>query len=147
MNPGDETITDGDGNNSDQTFDFGFFCNVCPSAITLSSFNATIVKQADGDQLVVRWMTSSESNTFGFHLSAGLGNEYTASTQVTSNITLARGPYSTYQKSFPMTQFANSKVDNLKIWLVEIEVDGKENTYGPYGILRNRFVYLPITMR
>lgn len=57
LNPGDETTADGDGNNVDQTFDFGFFCNICPTAITLSSFNATIVQRADGDHLVVRWVT------------------------------------------------------------------------------------------
>ena len=96
-----------------------------PTAITLVSFTAT--RQADGS-VVVRWTTSSELNTFGFHILRG--SQRASAVQVTPQLILAGRGGATYEwvdRDAPADA-------TLSYWLKEIETSGGSNEYGPVRV-------------
>jgi hypothetical protein len=99
---------------------------VPPTAITLDSFTAT----REGGSVVVRWTTSAEIDTLGFHLYRSADGTRANAMRVTQELILGQGrgqggaPYS-------WTDTDAEAGTNYAYWLHEVEISGATNEYGP----------------
>jgi hypothetical protein len=104
---------------------FGYATN--PTAVTLVSFTAQ--RQADGS-VVVRWVTSAEINTWGFHLLRSADGDRAHATRVTPSLIMHQGRG---QGGAAYSWRDTSAQPGLAYtyWLEETEVNGSTNVYGP----------------
>lgn len=101
-------------------------CRAGTTAIVLESFTAT----RQGDTVAVRWVTSAEINTLGFHLYRSTDGSRTNATRVTPDLILGagRGQGGT---TYTWTDTDIAEGATYTYWLQEVEVDGSSNEYGP----------------
>jgi hypothetical protein len=96
-----------------------------PTAITLTSFTATW----QGDQVVVRWATGAEWRTWGFQLYRSTDGTRANAVLVTPQLIPARGSNSGASYTWVDTNVQSGS--HYTYWLVETEVDGTTQEYGP----------------
>ena len=148
--PGSGGAADADSN---LTIDFGFVLPPRgvpedPKLVTLSSFTAEL----EDDTMMIRWVTTSEVDTHGFYLYRGTDGNFIDAIQLTPTLIAAKGPQGgTYEFEASYDSAVDPNPDALDIWLVEIEVDGTRNQYGPAevsapnsGVDDQTDVYLPL---
>jgi uncharacterized repeat protein (TIGR01451 family) len=117
-----------------------------PTAITLASFTATPA----ADRVVVRWVTTAERNTWGFHLYRSADGTRAHAVRVTPQIILGRGRDG--GASYQWVDMGAAANVTYSYWLQEIEIDGTANEYGPAraaikptgGVYR---VFVPMAVR
>jgi uncharacterized repeat protein (TIGR01451 family) len=117
-----------------------------PTAITLVSFTAT----PEGDTIVVRWVTSAERDTWGFHLYRSADGRRDHASRLTPQLILGTGRGQGASYSWADTT-AEAGV-HYTYWLQEVEVSGKTNEYGPasavLGPAAGQYrVFVPIVQR
>jgi hypothetical protein len=130
--------------NSNLTVDFGFY--IAPNAVTLQSFTAT--KVAGGTR--ISWTTLEERNTLGFYVyrAAGThaGNVVPAGAMRVNPVFM--GSFGSQGGHYEVIDSANRASGTYSYYLVEIEVDGKENVYGPVRFVNGgATVFLPAVAR
>jgi uncharacterized repeat protein (TIGR01451 family) len=115
--------TDGSGDTEDDTDSVSV--NVTPpTVIVLDTF--ALAYQNPG--MLIWWTTSLELDTFGFHLYRNTSNNLTTAERVTAQLIPGKGTNGGDYSYFDPT------VKPGRIywyWLVELEVTGKTNVYGP----------------
>lgn len=96
-----------------------------PSAITLQSFSAA----REAGNIVVRWSTGAERNTWGFHLYRSAGGRAGA-VRITPRLVLALGRGGS-GASYSWTDIGARLGEPYSYWLQEVELDGMAHEYGP----------------
>lgn len=91
-------------------------------AVDLTSFTASATAQ--GTQL--RWTTSAERNTIGFHILRGTG-EQADSVRITPALLPAQGANGGATYTWTDVQ----PIPGARYWLEEVEANGTRNIYGP----------------
>ncbi|MCA0353764.1 MAG: hypothetical protein LCH85_17360 [Chloroflexi bacterium] len=116
-----------------------------PNAIELADFSA--IREAGN--VVVQWTTVSESKTLGFHLYRSSDGNRANAVRVTSSMIAAQG-----RSGGASYRWLDSNVDDSSTytyWLVETELDGTINEYGPAstnGTQANSYrIFAPMTTR
>jgi uncharacterized repeat protein (TIGR01451 family) len=119
---------------------------IIPTAITLASFTA----MPEGDTIAVRWVTTAERNTWGFHLYRSDDGDRTHAVRVTSDLILGqgRGQGATYS----WTDTTVEAGVRYTYWLQEVEADSTTNEYGPATTTANSGtggyrIFLPLSLR
>jgi hypothetical protein len=138
------TVVTATGATHNPTVDFGLF--IVPTAITLLSFTAT--PQTNG--IMVRWATSSERDTWGFHVWRSADGTRANAVRVTQQLIIGQGRNggATYQW---LDTSAQPNV-TYTYWLEEITLNGASHDHGPSNAVRlivmgaNR-IYLPLVVR
>jgi hypothetical protein len=132
------------GSMTDLTVDAGVLKSI--TAVTLESFGVT----RSGSKANIAWRTTSERNTVGFYVYRAQGQ--LAGSQIPSaairvgNLTVASGTPSSGASYSLIDAFATAS-SSYTYWLVEVEVDGRENVYGPATISNGgALLFLPITV-
>jgi hypothetical protein len=97
-----------------------------PTAITLVSFTAAW----ENDDVVVRWETSAEENTLGFHVYRSASGKRAAATRVTMDLILARGSRQA-GAGYVWNDTDVVTGTTYTYWLEEVERNGATNEYGP----------------
>jgi uncharacterized repeat protein (TIGR01451 family) len=97
-----------------------------PTAIALASFIAT----REGGQVVVRWETTAEINTWGFQLYRSADRKRASAALVTSQLIPGQGRG---QGGARYSWSDNDTKEGIaySYWLVETEIAGAANEYGP----------------
>jgi CshA-type fibril repeat protein len=117
------------------------------TAITLASFTATRV----GEQVVVRWATTAEVNTFGFALYRSATGQRADAVRITPDLILGQGR-GQGGASYSWSDTTVNSGETYMYWLVETEVNGTINEYGPARALPHTTasasrVLLPLMLR
>jgi hypothetical protein len=117
-----------------------------PTAITLASFIAT----PEGGTIVVRWVTTAEHNTWGFHLYRSDDGVRAHAVRVTPDLVLGQGRGQ--GASYSWTDTTVETGVRYTYWLQEIETDGTTNEYGPANATAGPStggysVFLPLALR
>ena len=99
-----------------------------PTAIALASFTAT----REGDQVVVRWVTTAEINTWGFQLYRSADGKRASAVRVTPQLIAGQGR-GQGGASYSWTDTGAADV-TYTYWLVETEIGGATNEYGPASV-------------
>jgi hypothetical protein len=97
-----------------------------PTAIALAGFTAT----RQGDQVLVRWVTTAEINTWGFQLYRSADGKRASALRVTPALIPARGR----GQGGASYSWADRDIEDgltYTYWLVETEISGATNEYGP----------------
>ncbi|NOK83600.1 MAG: hypothetical protein GFH27_549305n176 [Chloroflexi bacterium AL-W] len=97
-----------------------------PTAIVLVSFTANHA----GDEVMVRWETSAEIDTWGFHLYRSEDGTWENAQRVTDAMILAEGR-GQGGAAYRWTDQDVNTTATYTYWLVETELDGSTNRYGP----------------
>ena len=112
-----------------------------PTAVTLISFSAT----AEGDAIIVRWATSAERDTWGFQIYRSADSDRTHAVLVTPNLILGQGR-GQGGASYSWSDTTAQPEVTYAYWLVETEVNGTTNQYGPaLGLPRTEFSSLHVS--
>lgn len=112
-----------------------------PTGISLEAFSA--FRTATGVQLT--WTTSSELNTYGFHLYRGTGTNRAQAERVTTTPILARGSSSTGASYSWIDTTAEAETE-YHYWLQEVEIGGGTgHETGPISPIYR--IHLPIAHR
>jgi hypothetical protein len=155
----DEDITDGDISNTAQVDNaediLGNAVNddsdaavtsIDPTAIELLSFTATYREQ----DILVRWVTGAEINTWGFHLLRSPDGTRANATRVTPTLIPGRGR-STSGATYTWVDKDIIPDQPYTYWLEETELDGTIIEYGPasarYALQSGKQVFLPFVSR
>ncbi|NOK63063.1 MAG: hypothetical protein GFH27_549279n506 [Chloroflexi bacterium AL-W] len=109
---------------NDPDWDAGIY-TLDPTAIVLVSFTANHA----GDEVKVRWETSAEINTWGFHLYRSTDKDRANAERVTSEIILAQGRGQS-GTTYSWTDTNVSADETYTYWLEETEVNGTSHEYG-----------------
>lgn len=116
------------------------------TAITLESFT---VKQ-QGGTVVVRWVTSAEINTLGFHLYRSTEASRENAVRVTPDLILGQGR-GQQGATYTWTDTNVTAGVTYTYWLQEVETDGTVSEYGPATTGgpqdRGNRVFLPVLTR
>jgi hypothetical protein len=97
-----------------------------PTAITLASFTAT----REGAQVVVRWVTTAELNTWGFQLYRSADGKCAGAVRVTPERIPGQGR-GQGGASYSWTNTTAEPGVVYSYWLVETELNGATDEYGP----------------
>jgi uncharacterized repeat protein (TIGR01451 family) len=97
-----------------------------PTAITLANFTATRA----GAQVVVRWVTTAEINTWGFQLYRSADGKHASAVCVTPQLIPGQGR-GQGGASYSWTDTGAAAGVTYTYWLVETEIGGTTNEYGP----------------
>ena len=117
-----------------------------PTAINLSRFT---VELRNGTELVVRWTTSAELDTAGFHILRSSDGTQDNARQVTSQLMQSLGSAGgSYELLLPYDETVEPPLSLLYFWLYEVEIGGAVNTYGPAVVdldaaNMDQFMFLP----
>lgn len=114
-----------------------------PNVVALVSFRA--IPQEGSIQ--VRWVTAAELNTQGFRLYREDDRINASALQVTPALIQSQGSDGgLYAVVAPYNPAHDAPLDNIRFWLVEYEITGKENRYGPFGVTQivRQVTFLPL---
>jgi hypothetical protein len=125
-NPPTTTVDTGGAGANNHTYDFGF--HLVPTAITLTSFTATRA----GEVVDLRWTTSAEVNTWGFHLYRSADGTRANAARITPELVLGkgRGQGATYD----WIDAGAAPGVAYSYWLQEVELGGATSEYGPVTV-------------
>jgi len=111
-----------------------------PTSISLVSFDAVVT----GGSIDLRWVTGSEVNTLGFHLSRSTTPNRNEATRVTTSLIPSQGATG---GSYHLTDaHAAAPLGQWSYWLEEVELNGQTTWYGPVTV-RMQTVYMPAVLR
>jgi hypothetical protein len=117
------TFAVGQAGDNNHTYDFGF--SLAPTAITLESFTA----QHSANGVLVRWVTSSEIDTFGFMIYRGELPDGSDAVAITDALIPAVGRGTGAAYDYADTQALPGAT--YYYWLEETETTGARRRYGP----------------
>ncbi len=100
---------------------------VVPTAIGLVNFTAARV----GDVVQVDWESAYENNTFGYHIYRGTTDNFADAAAVTKQIVPGQGTGGGNYQFVDTTVVSGAP---YRYWLVEVEVSGATNVYGPVRV-------------
>lgn len=112
-----------------------------PTAITLARLTAVRV---DGVALV-RWMTTSEHNTFGFNVLRSPTRQRATAQRVTEQTVLGQGR-GTNGGSYEWRDPTPVTGQQPLYWLQEVETDGTTHEYGPVQLVDEQRLFTPLIM-
>ncbi|HNP87308.1 MAG TPA: SdrD B-like domain-containing protein [Kouleothrix sp.] len=118
---------------------------VKPTAVTLRIFTATW----RGNVVEVRWETVAEINSLGFHLYRSTTGNRADAVRVTPSMILAQGR-GQGGANYTWTDTSAQAGTSYTYWLVETEVNGQTNEYGPArasGTAGTYMLYMPLISR
>lgn len=114
-----------------------------PKAVLLTSFTVDV----EENQLVIRWLTALEQNTYGYRLLRRSDVAAATLQQLTTDLIPSQGTQGGfYEVRLPYQLAYDGSTATMEFWLVEYEITSKQNTYGPFyaaPLLRTR-AFLPI---
>ena len=117
-----------------------------PTAVNLSSFTVDLRNESE---LVIRWTTSAEFDTAGFHILRSSDGTQENARQVTDQLMPSQGSNGgNYELVLPYTETVEPPLSLLSFWLYEVETGGGINIYGP-AVLdldaadMDQFMFLP----
>jgi len=96
------------------------------TAIKLNRFSAT----RQGDQIIIRWETGMEINTWGYHLYRTSDGDRAHAERVTPALILAQGRGSA-GAAYTWTDTDVAEGTTYSYWLQEVEIDETTSEYGP----------------
>ena len=137
------SITLGPGSNKIET-GAGIVGN--PTAINLSSFTVELRNETE---LIVRWTTSAEINTAGFHVLRSSNGTLANARKIVEQLTASQGSAGgSYELVLPYDETAEPPLKLLSFWLYEVEFNGDVNYYGPATVEVDaaeikQFMFLP----
>jgi uncharacterized repeat protein (TIGR01451 family) len=97
-----------------------------PTAIVLESFTAGVEDGA----LVVRWSTSAELNTWGYHVYRSISANRATAERITPDLIMATGRGRS-EARYSWTDTSAQPDVTYTYWLLEVELNGTTNDYGP----------------
>jgi uncharacterized repeat protein (TIGR01451 family) len=103
-----------------------------PNAITLETFDATIVSQDGADVVQLDWVTSAEIDTLGFHLYRSTQTTVENAVKLTPSLISGQGSQGGSYSFADRYALLNIR---YYYWLVELETGGTENWHGPVSAL------------
>ncbi|MEZ4707411.1 MAG: SdrD B-like domain-containing protein [Caldilineaceae bacterium] len=114
-----------------------------PTAIALVSLWGML----DDGQIVVHWSTSSELNTLGYDVYLGENEDLTRATKMNTAFIHSQGEFGgNYRMTFAVD--SDNLPNRLFVWLVETEILGHTNIYGPFAVrMSQNAIYLPLLLR
>lgn len=102
-----------------------------PKVVDLTAFSIDI---AD-DELIIRWVTALEQETYGYRLLRRQDIVAAAREQLTTAMILSQGTQGgIYEVRLPYRPAYDGPATAMEFWLVEYEITGKENRYGPFYV-------------
>jgi uncharacterized repeat protein (TIGR01451 family) len=118
-----------------------------PTAIALASFTAT----REGENVVVRWVTTAEVDTWGFQLYRSADGQRANAMRVTPQLIPGQGR----GQGGARYSWIDTSVEagiTYTYWLVEIEIGGVTNEYGPATAhvqpsVQTFHLFLPLAVR
>src|SRR5262249_39796770 len=117
-----------------------------PTAITLASFTATRA----GEQVIVRWMTTTELNTWGFHILRSTDGDRAHAQRVTPSLIPHQGR-GQGGATYGWSDTTAMPGETYTYWLEEIELSGTSTIYGPAheqsGVATTYTLFLPLATR
>jgi uncharacterized repeat protein (TIGR01451 family) len=113
-------------NNANENDQSQVIISAQPTAITLASFTAT----HEGNVITVRWVTTAEINTWGFHLYRSVTGRRADAVRVTSQTILGQGR-GQGGAAYQWTDMDIQTASTYSYWLQETEISGASNEYGP----------------
>lgn len=103
-----------------------------PKVIELAAFTITI----ENNELVIRWVTVFEQQTYGYRLLRHSDVSAAAAQELTAEIIASQGSQGgVYEVRLPYRPAYDGPATAMEFWLVEYEVTGKENRYGPFYVM------------
>lgn len=100
-----------------------------PKAVVLTTFTVHVEEQ----QLVIRWLTALEQRTYGYRLLRRSDVAAATLQQLTTDLIPSQGTQGGfYEVRLPYLPAYDGSIATTEFWLVEYEITGKENTYGPF---------------
>jgi hypothetical protein len=132
----------GGNTNSNLTVDFGLY--LAPNAVTLTRFDAL----RSGSAVRVVWSTSEEVNTLGFYVYRAEGVHAqgalpAGATRINPALISGAGAQGGSYSWLDTTARGST---SYSYFLVEVEIDGKENIYGPAQVRSLGGVFLPVVV-
>ncbi len=113
---------------------------VNPTAVTVVGFTALVRV----DAIQVRWSTSSEVETQGFHIYRSTSDDAATAVQVTNSLIPALGAHSSYQ-------WLDTNVEpnvHYYYWLVEVDANNNLSMVGPTEAQIERYtIFTPFVLR
>jgi len=117
-----------------------------PKLISLVNFTVAL----QDNELWVRWTTSAEYNTYGYRL---LRQDTAISADLvhlTPDLVASQGSFGgTYGIPFAYNAAYDAPFETMEFWLVEYEITGKQNYYGPFRVGETTIttLFLPLVMQ
>ncbi len=139
-----------DGSNLSNTSTVTISVQPAPTAIELLSFRAEFGEQ----QVMVRWTTGMERDTWGFHLWRSSTGERAEARRMTDSLIPARGNTTT-GAAYTWIDHTIEPGTTYTYWLEEVEVSGRAHEYGTAQVTtpspdqpqQTSYVYFPLIMR
>lgn len=115
-----------------------------PKAITLINFTITV----EDNMLVVRWQTGWEQNTYGYHVSMHSTIAAAVPQQLTTIVRSQGSAGGLYEVRLPYDPIYDGPVEQMEFWLIEHEISGKQNPYGPFALATafSQKAFLPLML-
>lgn len=106
--------------------------------VTLSSFDAIY---SQSNQVLLTWITQSESNVFGYHIFRNTQNSLDTSIRISSNIIPAHNTSTENIYSFTDSQIEYDT--EYYYWLQAIDLNGENEYHGPIHVLSGPIIETP----
>lgn len=106
--------------------------------VTLSSFDAVY---SQSNQVLLTWITQTESNVFGYHVFRNTQNSLESSIRISSNVIPAHNTSSENIYSFTDTQIEYDT--EYYYWLQAIDLNGENDFHGPIHVLSGPIIETP----
>lgn len=116
-----------------------------PKVIELASFTIAVAN----NELIIRWVTVFEQQTSGYRLLRKSDVTAAATEELTAGIIASQGTQGgIYEVRLPYRPAYDGPATTMEFWLVEYEVTGKENQYGPFYVTPPlaRKAFLPLVL-
>lgn len=100
-----------------------------PKVIDLTAFTIAVEK----DELVVRWTTAAEQQTYGYRLLRHSDVSAATAEVLTTEMIASKGTQGgAYEVRLPYRPVYDGPATAMEFWLLEYEITGKEQRYGPF---------------
>lgn len=102
-----------------------------PNVVDLVSFK---IEQQERS-LRVRWVTAAEQKTYGYRLVRQAAGAAAETPEFTSALIPSQGSFGgVYEMELPYNPTDDAPSEPLVFWLVEYEINGNQNRYGPFAV-------------
>lgn len=116
-----------------------------PKVIDLTAFTIMVEK----NELVIQWDTAIEQQTYGYRLLRHSDITAAAIDQLTTHMIASKGTQGgSYEVRVPYHPAYDGPATAMEFWLIEYEITGKENRYGPFYVtpLLPQKTFLPLVV-
>jgi hypothetical protein len=117
-----------------------------PKSISLVDFRVRLQE----DTLLFQWTTAAEYNTYGYRLVRRDAVTSATSVQLTPSLISSQGfAGGVYKVQMPYNPTYDGPYATMEFWLVEYELGGKQNLYGPFHVAApfTRQLFLPLIVQ